>query len=578
MRALAVLGIVAGVVAGLAALFGIGPGASQPARYKIEFDNAFGLNQGGDFRIGGVRAGKTTDFEVEKRPGRPARALVTVEVERKELADLRADARCAIKPQSLIGEYFVDCQPGSSPRRLPRDGSGVVPVEQTESTIPPDLIADIMRRPYRERFSILLSQLGAGLAGRPRDLAAALRRADPGLRETNRLLALLAEQNANLRAFIRDADTVVHELRRERGQLARWVDASQRAASTTASRDPQLRATLRRLPVFLAELSPTMRRLAELADRQRPLLAEARAAAPELRRFLRVARPFARASDPALGELGNAAVEGRRTVRTGQRVVDELLRIAPEAGPTFKPIRQFLDTMDDRRRAIEDDERAVRAAPPAPDPTAITNGRGGFTGLEAIWNYLYWQSLSINGFDSVGHILRVSLSINQCSNLYTEVDPNSDLFKRCSQWLGPNLPGITTPDFSDNRAQLARLERQARQPAARVGERRGPGQPEAGPLPGQPDISKPQVTLPPQVLELLAPKAPDQLKPGELPKVLDQIEKLLDQTPRLGGSGGAPKVELKAPNTGSSSPSPAGAGDAQSRGAVQALLDYLLGP
>jgi len=577
VRAVAVLGIVAGVVAAIAAVFGIGPAVSEPARYRIEFDNAFGLNEGGDFRIGGVRAGKTTDFEVEKRPGRPARALVTVEVERKELADLRSDARCAIKPQSLIGEYYVDCQPGSSPRRLPSDGSAVVPVEQTESTIPPDLIADIMRRPYRERFSILLSQLGAGLAGRPRDLAAALRRADPGLRETNRLLALLAEQNANLRAFIRDAETVVHELRRERGQLARWVDAAQTAAATTASRAPELRATLRRLPTFLAELSPTMRRLAALADQQRLLLAEARAAAPELRRFLRVARPFARASEPALGELGDAAAEGLRTVRSGQRVVEELLRIAPEAGPTFKPIRQFLDTMDDRRRAIEDDERAVRAAPPAPDPTAITNGRGGFTGLEALWNYFYWQSLSINGFDSVGHILRVSLNLNQCSNLYTDVDPNSDLFKRCSQWLGPNLPGITTPDFSDNPAQLASLERQARAPAARVGERRAPGQPEAGPLPGQRDISKPQVTLPPQVLDLIAPKAPERLKPGTLPEVLDQIEKLLDQVPRVGGSQGAPKIEIKAPNLPSGKPSGA-SGDTRGGNAVQALLDYLLGP
>jgi len=219
----------------------------------------------------------------------------------------------------------------------------------------------------------------------------------------------------------------------------------------------------------------------------------------------------------------------------------------------------------------------VRAAPPAPDPTAITSGRGGFTGLEAIWNYFYWQSLSINGFDSVGHILRVSLNLNQCSNLYTDVDPNSDLFRRCSQWLGPNLPGITTPDFSDNPAQLASLERQARAPAARVGERRAPGQPEAGPLPGQRDISKPQVTLPPQVLDLIAPKAPERLKPGTLPEVLDQIEKLLDQAPRIGGSDGRPKVELKAPNLPSGKPSGA-SGDTRGGNAVQALLDYLLGP
>ena len=42
--------------------------------YKIVFDNAFGLVEGGDFRVGGVKAGKTTKFEVAEAQGRPARA------------------------------------------------------------------------------------------------------------------------------------------------------------------------------------------------------------------------------------------------------------------------------------------------------------------------------------------------------------------------------------------------------------------------------------------------------------------------------------------------------------------------
>ena len=78
--------------------------------------------------------------------GRPL-ALVEAEVTEPGLADLRRDARCEIRPQSLIGEYFVDCQPGTSDERLP-DG-GRLPVEQTSSTIAIDLVNDIMRRPYR---------------------------------------------------------------------------------------------------------------------------------------------------------------------------------------------------------------------------------------------------------------------------------------------------------------------------------------------------------------------------------------------------------------------------------------------
>ena len=96
-------------------------------------------------------------------------ALVEAEVTEPGLADLRKDARCEIRPQSLIGEYFVDCQPGTSDERLP-DG-GRVPVEQTSSTIAIDLVGDIMRRPYRDRFRLIVGELGAGLAGRPGDLS-----------------------------------------------------------------------------------------------------------------------------------------------------------------------------------------------------------------------------------------------------------------------------------------------------------------------------------------------------------------------------------------------------------------------
>ena len=149
-----------------------GDGADKRS-YEIVFDNAFGLAEGGDFKIAGVRAGETTSFEIVGR--RRALALVNATVTEPGFADLREDARCEIRPQSFIGEYFVDCQPGTSKRRLP-DG-GRVPVEQTSSTIPLDLVNNIFRRPYSERLRIIIGELGAGLAGRPGDLNEVLRRA-----------------------------------------------------------------------------------------------------------------------------------------------------------------------------------------------------------------------------------------------------------------------------------------------------------------------------------------------------------------------------------------------------------------
>ena len=118
---------------------------SEGKTYEIVFDNAFGVVDGGDFKVAGVRAGTTSGLEVVTGGPRPL-AVVKVEVTEPGFADLRRDAHCDIRPQSFIGEYFVDCQPGSSGERLP-DG-GRVPVAQTSSTIPLDLVNNIVRRPY----------------------------------------------------------------------------------------------------------------------------------------------------------------------------------------------------------------------------------------------------------------------------------------------------------------------------------------------------------------------------------------------------------------------------------------------
>src|SRR5688572_615266 len=109
------------------------------ANYKVQFDNAFGLVEGGDFRVGGVTAGATDTFTIKEEPGKRPVAVVDVSVRERGFGDFYKNASCDIKPQSLIGEYFVDCQPGDkSAGRIPSDGSGVIPVKNTTSTVPQD--------------------------------------------------------------------------------------------------------------------------------------------------------------------------------------------------------------------------------------------------------------------------------------------------------------------------------------------------------------------------------------------------------------------------------------------------------
>src|SRR5215216_4150616 len=183
------------LAAGAAAVATASAGSSAPERgqYTVERDNAFGIVEGADVKVAGVRAGRVTGMRVDRRS---KRALVDFTIDKAGFGSMRTDAFCETRPQSLIGEYFIDCRPGTDAQKL-KPGA-TIPVEQTASTIPVDLINNIMRRPYRERLGILIDELGTGVGGHADDIQETLARAVPALRETDRVLAILADQNQTL--------------------------------------------------------------------------------------------------------------------------------------------------------------------------------------------------------------------------------------------------------------------------------------------------------------------------------------------------------------------------------------------
>ncbi|MGZ4200451.1 MAG: MlaD family protein [Thermoleophilaceae bacterium] len=515
--------IVIGAVGAAAVLMGAASGksGSSSKTIKIVFDNAFGLTNGGDLKVGGVKAGKTSGFSITN--SFPPKAIVTAEVTQPGFQSFRKDASCQIRPQSLIGEYYVDCQPGTSAQPLPNN---TVPVAQTSSTIPQDLIQDVMRQPERDRLRLIINELGTGLAGRPQDLNAVIHRADPGLKQTSQVLKILGRQNKVIQNFIVNSDTVISQLEARKKDVARWVVETAKTAQISASRRQALQAQFQKLPTFLGELQPTMAKLGDLADQQTPLLRDLQRAAPDLRTFFNELGPFSNAGRPAFKSLGEASLTGRTALNDSRREVDQLAALAADAPRAGKPLRQFLQTLDDRKRSVNPDARAKDSAPPAPDPTAYTNDKQGFTGFESFWNYVFWQTLAINPFDEVSHVLRGLFILGSpCANYQTgdgATGANKALFEKCNSWLGPYQPGVNAPDPTGevkNSGKTAKTKTASGQPQR--------GAPESAPAPGQPDISKPQIVLPKEVQQLL-----DTLKvPGTAPS-LPQLPGGLPQLPQ----------------------------------------------
>jgi ABC-type transporter Mla subunit MlaD len=439
MRRLLVSVLVLAAGAGAFVVATASAGSDQPT-YTVELDNAFGIVNGADVKVAGVRAGHVTGMRVDTRT---KHALVDISIDKTGFGSLRTDAFCETKPQSLIGEYFVDCRPGTSPTRL--QPGAEIPVDQTASTIPFDLINDVMRRPYRERLQIILNELGAGVGGRADDIQATVARAVPALRETDQALAILADQNTTLANLTHDADTVIGDLAENRKNVGRFVTETRQTAQASAERRAQIAAGLQRLPAFLRELQPTMAKLGQATEAQTPALADLNASAGQLGTLLQNLPGFADASRTGIKSLAELSRDGRPALRAARPTIDQLNEFSTNTPELADNLAIVLKDLNDRNRAVEKDSRSP--------------GGQGYTGFEALLQYVYDQAMAINAFDANGYMLKVNLFASECSDyqnvqsLKEKLKSDPGFYSRCAAILGPNQPGITQSDPSYTGAQ-----------------------------------------------------------------------------------------------------------------------------
>ena len=156
------------------------------------------------------------------------------------------------------------------PDGQPGAGQHFLPLENNGKEVDLDLVNNIMREPYADRFRLILNDLGAGLAARGKDLEAIVKRADPALRQTDRVLASAREPEPAARQARRELGHVLAPLARERAALAGFINNANTAGEATAERSAALEAGFQKFPAALQELRLTMAQLQRFADQATP--------------------------------------------------------------------------------------------------------------------------------------------------------------------------------------------------------------------------------------------------------------------------------------------------------------------
>jgi ABC-type transporter Mla subunit MlaD len=389
MRRLALLALVlvaAAVVAAVATASG-GPGG-DPYDVRAIFDDASFAVTGEQVRVAGAPVGSIASLGVTAGK----QAAVTLEIDDSRFAPFHADATCAIRPQSLIGEMYVDCNPGtaSAPelRKIssgPGKGNYYLPVTRTSSPVDFDIVQDIYQEPVAQRLAIILNELGTGLAARGSDLNAVIRRADPALGNTDQVLKILASQNSALAKLATDSAAVLGPLAQQRKALAGFIVQANTTSQASASRAADISKSIQLLPGFLRQLRPLMSDLGSLADQGTPLASDLGQSAAALGREFKELTPFATTARTALINLGAAAQKSQAPLVATIPLAQRLNRLGTQAVPAAKGLNQL---------------------------TASLDKTGAIGQLMAV---LFYGTTAANGYDSLGHYVRDALLVSDCT-------------------------------------------------------------------------------------------------------------------------------------------------------------------
>jgi phospholipid/cholesterol/gamma-HCH transport system substrate-binding protein len=406
-KALIAAAVVAAIV--LVIFLVSGGGSSSGYRVRAIFDNGSFMVKGEQVRVAGANVGTIESVSVSmpdetvaydkngKGVAKPGKAIIVMDITDPGFQDFRQDASCLIRPQSLIGEKFVDCRttlpraPGTKPppplkqiESGPGAGEYLLPLGSNGTSVDPDLINDINTLPYAQRFRLILNELGAGLAGRGEDIKVLVKRANPVLRDVDRVFGILSAQRNQLAQLASDSEEILGPLSRERSHVAGFLTNAGAAAEASSEKGPELEEALQKFPTFLREFRKTMVSLKSFADPGTPLFEDFNTAAPSLTDATRTLTPFSEALTVALKSLGDAGEASGPLFAEADPVVKKARDLAKSGVvPTAELAKLFVNLKK----------------------------TGGWDGLTEL---IYNNTAAINGFDQNGHFGRTRVTLTNC--------------------------------------------------------------------------------------------------------------------------------------------------------------------
>lgn len=334
------------------------------------FADASGVTLGYQVRAGGVEVGKVSAVSVQNGT---ARLALTVD---DSVLPLHQDAHATIRPANLLGESYIDLDPGTptAPVMDPPD----LDQSHTSSSVTLQQVLNTLDDPTSTALAAMVTALGEGVQGSGPQAAHAIAALRPAMQQTGELADMLNQQNGALNSLVDRTQPVTDALAAGQGsQLDHLADSTEQTLNTVAANRQALDQTLAELPSTVVAARQTLSQLAGTADAATPTLQSIRPVTDNLTTITQELHTLADSADPALGALPPVLNKADGLLDQAAPVVGQLKQAGPDLKATASGLKPLGGQLLDKNQHLTDLMEFVRK----------------------------W-SLSTNGSDGISHYFR----------------------------------------------------------------------------------------------------------------------------------------------------------------------------
>jgi phospholipid/cholesterol/gamma-HCH transport system substrate-binding protein len=345
-----------------------GPIPLKPKGYRVQvaFPEAPTLADQADVRIAGVSVGKVVRKDLA--PG-GNRTLATLQLDRK-YAPLPRDSRTMLRQKTLLGETYVELQPGHARQTLPEGAR--LPDGQVQKTVELDEIFDALDPKTRDAFRTWQQELARGIDGHGRDVNDALGTLPGFAADADDVLGVLDSQQGAVHRLVKNTGVVFGALNQNEAQLRNLITSSKQVFDATASQDQALADTIRIFPVFLDESKATLARLKTFSIQTDPLVRDLRPVARDLRPTLQDVHALAPDLESFFTNLDPLIRASRQGLPATSDILRGLKPMLSELGPFLSQANPILEYLELNQSQVSD--FITNGAAPLADTTTSPSG------------------------------------------------------------------------------------------------------------------------------------------------------------------------------------------------------------